>query len=349
MLLVESFIYQFRDAVVAEKWKPFLRFSVLWFLSWGFHRPVHRVWKVVNDLNLNLRPSLTTYGGFWPNVSDGVSSTIIKTPHEGMYFGRTALIPPRVSEDRCQHAMTSVRRHVEAEHRTRTLDVGFSFHLSLVCMFSTCAVVTYATSKPSSPCFTLYMSSNWISISFPKKLFQGPGLLCVRMWRTVLVFFGGFFCERHPSGEATQELAELLMLSAPRLVRFPLTALGCPSLTRRRKGPRRQTLEIVSDCQRERKQALFYSSLAQNVAPLTVRRISSARVMNSRRISRLTREDGGGRPTAATKTLSLTRGRRRSKTGGERRSRLPSHLLSKRRELYHSERVIRLQRTPSSE
>lgn len=186
MLLVESFTYRFRDAVVAEKWNHFLCFSVLWFLSRGFHRPVHRVWKVVNDVNLNLRPSLTTYGGFWPNVSDSVSATIIiKTPHEGMYFGRTAFIPPRDSEDRCQHAMTSVRRHVAAEHRTRTLDVGFSFHLSLVCMFSLCAVVTYAT----SPCFTLYMSSNWISISFPKKLFQGPGLLCVRMWRTVLVFF----------------------------------------------------------------------------------------------------------------------------------------------------------------
>lgn len=65
------------------------------------------------------------------------------------------------------------------------------------------------------------------------------------------------------SGEATQKLAGPLN-ALHRLVRFPLThALGCPSVTRRWKGPRGQTLEIVSVCRRERKQALFHTSPAQ--------------------------------------------------------------------------------------
>ncbi|KAK5879828.1 hypothetical protein CesoFtcFv8_022908 [Champsocephalus esox] len=47
-----------------------------------------------------------------------------------------------------------------------------------------------------------------------------------------------------------------------------------------------------------------------NLAPLTVRRISTLCVMNSRRISRLTRRNGEGRLTAATKTVFLTRRKR---------------------------------------
>lgn len=53
-------------------------------------------------------------------------------------------------------------------------------------------------------------------------------------------------------------------------------------------------------------------------------------------------QDGGGSLTAATKTVFLTQGRETSKTGGGRRSRLPSRSLSKCRELYLSEGVIRL-------
>lgn len=50
-----------------------------------------------------------------------------------------------------------------------------------------------------------------------------------------------------------------------------------------------------------------------NVAPLTVRRISSLHVMNSRRTGCFIGEDRGRRLTAATKTVFLIRRRKRSK------------------------------------
>lgn len=93
------------------------------------------------------------------------------------------------------------------------------------------------------------------------------------------------------SCKATQKLAGPLMLSrvwsgSTRCTRLPLVmerSVRSNSWDRQRLSKRKET-SAVSDV------------FGPNVAPFTVRRISSLRVMNSRRIGRLTCGDGGGRP-----------------------------------------------------
>lgn len=121
------------------------------------------------------------------------------------------------------------------------------------CVLHVCAVVAYGISKHSCPCLALCISSNWISTRFPKCSSRASSPLrenvedCFR--------FANVQRGHAEIGSAVNALS--------RFVRFPLTALGCLSMTRRWKGPCGQTLEIVNDCQRERKQVLFHTSLAQ--------------------------------------------------------------------------------------
>jgi len=58
-----------------------------------------------------------------------LSTTIIKAPHEGIYFGRMVLIPPVVSrhlQNQCRGALKLLWQHVVAKHFTKTLYVVFS-------------------------------------------------------------------------------------------------------------------------------------------------------------------------------------------------------------------------------
>lgn len=114
----------------------------------------------------------------------------------------------------------------------------------LLNLCSPCLCCSYIHQNIPVPVLYSWVSQKWISSSFPHGLLvlkRGPRLRCVRMWRTVYFL--------RTSGEVMHKLAgDLNALSC--LVPFPLIVLGCPSLTRRWKGPRGQTLEIVSDCRK---------------------------------------------------------------------------------------------------
>ena len=119
---------------------------------------------------------------------------------------------------------------------------------SAACALHICPVVAYINTF-----LCLFYTLNVFKLDF-SSVEPRPRLLCVTMWRPVFFFAN----VRRGHAEVGRTLTAL-----SHLVRFALTALGCPSLTRRWKGPRGQTLEIVSVCRRERKQALFHSSLAR--------------------------------------------------------------------------------------
>ncbi len=101
------------------------------------------------------------------------------------------------------------------------------------------------------------MSSNWISTGVPKSSLGAELLalspLCDNKEDCFL-----FANVRRGHAELGRTLNAL-----SRSVRFPLSALGCPSLTRRWKGARGQTLEILSACRREGKQTPFRTPFAQ--------------------------------------------------------------------------------------
>lgn len=101
-----------------------------------------------------------------------------------------------------------------------------------------------------------------------------------------------FICKRPARQRSWQDPLNAGSHSA----RFPLAALGCPSLTRRWKRSTRTELLKSSASVEEKGNKCCFIRLCPNVAPLSVRRISSLRVINSRRISCLTRARWGRQP-----------------------------------------------------
>lgn len=112
-----------------------------------------------------------------------------------------------------------------------------------------------------------------------------------------------------------REVGRILFNAVSRSARFPLTALGCPSLTRRWKRSTRTELLRSSASVEEKGNKCCFIRLCRNVAPLTVRRISSLRVMNSRRISRLTRARWGRQPDCCYQNSFPYTGKRNIKDG----------------------------------
>lgn len=128
-----------------------------------------------------------------------------------------------------------------------------------------------------------------------------------------------------------------------RLVQFPLTHCSWLPLPEKAIGSSTQLFGIVSAC-RERKgnKCCFMHIWPERGSTYCQENFLTARD-EFKKDQSFHCLDVRGRLTAATKTVFLTQRRERSKTWGERTSRLPC------RELYLSERMIRLCRTSSSE
>lgn len=143
----------------------------------------------------------------------------------------------------------------------------------------------------------------------------GPPLLCVRTRRSA--FFSVSVRWGHLEVGST-------LNALSRLVSFPLSALGCPALTRRWKGLCCTDSWECQSLSKWKETSAVRTSLALKEAPLTAGRFSSLHVMNLRRISGPSlREWGGGRLTAATKTVLLTLRGERSKREKEEQTSLP--------------------------
>lgn len=154
-----------------------------------------------------------------------------------------------------------------------------------------------------------------------------------------------FICKRPARQRSWQDPFN----AGSRSVRFPLAALGCPSLTSDGKGPRSPNSWDRQHLSKRKETSAVSYIFAQMWLHLVSGEFPHCAwwIQGGSVVSLV--QDGGGSLTASTKTVFLTQRREASKTGGERRSRLPSRSLSKCRELYLSEGMIRLYRTLSSE
>lgn len=114
-------------------------------------------------------------------------------------------------------------------------------------------------------------------------------------------------------------------------VLFPLFTLDFPWLRRRRKGPHRQTLWDCRQVSARKETSAVLYNFGPNMAPLSVRRIYWAHVINLGGISHLACMDVGGCLAAATKTLSLTQ---RIKDSRRKNGQTSLPLAEKCREFY---------------